>query len=236
METLCRWFFCDDFLQNFHLNNPKEIFIHKLPVFVEIFCQFLGKFLFLRKLHHILTHFFIKTLQNFIYKHKPSSPLKLQWHWHNHVRTHWPICVNIQISQLLKGGIDQWGVDHDSSFLQFELHWRQQIFELCKIGEINPHTSSWKWQRQLGRVRISSFMSIMSTHQQEELNMAKGSAYSCSHPTWKPKSHAMAVKTSEIASWVPMGKSMVRWLMFDILKNLHLTLATIPTFKIIIKL
>jgi hypothetical protein len=32
----------------------------------------------LRKLHHILTHFCIKTLQNFIYKHKPSSPLKLQ--------------------------------------------------------------------------------------------------------------------------------------------------------------
>jgi len=32
-----------DFLQNFHLNNPKEIFCHKLLVLVEIFCQFLGK-------------------------------------------------------------------------------------------------------------------------------------------------------------------------------------------------
>ncbi len=31
-------------------------------------------------------------------------------------------------------------------------------------------------------------------------------------------------------------KNMVRWLMFDILKNPHLTLATIHAFKIIIKL
>jgi hypothetical protein len=33
-----------------------------------------------------------------------------------------------------------------------------------------------------------------------------------------------------------MGKSMVRWLTFDILKSPHFTLVTIPTFKIIIKL
>ncbi len=32
------------------------------------------------------------------------------------------------------------------------------------------------------------------------------------------------------------GKSMVMWLMFDILKSQHLTLATIPTFKIIMKI
>jgi len=35
------------------------------------------------------------------------------------------------------GGIDQWGVDHDGSFLCFEPHQRQQILELHKIGEIN---------------------------------------------------------------------------------------------------
>ncbi len=33
-----------------------------------------------------------------------------------------------------------------------------------------------------------------------------------------------------------MGKNMVRWLTFDILKSPHLTLASILTFKIIIKL
>jgi hypothetical protein len=33
-----------------------------------------------------------------------------------------------------------------------------------------------------------------------------------------------------------MGKSMVRWFRFDILKTPHLTLTIIPTFKIIIKL
>jgi hypothetical protein len=32
------------------------------------------------------------------------------------------------------------------------------------------------------------------------------------------------------------GKSMVRWLTFDILKSPHLTLTTIPTLKMIIKL
>jgi hypothetical protein len=46
----------------------------------------------------------------------------------------------------------------------------------------------------------------------------------------------MVAKTSQTASWVPMGKSMVRWLTFDILKSPHLTLATIYAFKIIIKL
>jgi hypothetical protein len=32
-----------------------------------------------------------------------SSP---KWHWHNHVKTHSPICVDIQIPQLLRGGIN----------------------------------------------------------------------------------------------------------------------------------
>jgi hypothetical protein len=37
-------------------------------------------------------------------------------HWHNSVKTHQLICVNIQILQLLKGRIDQWGVGHDNPF------------------------------------------------------------------------------------------------------------------------
>ncbi len=36
--------------------------------------------------------------------------------------------------------------------------------------------------------------------------------------------------------FIVRGKSMVRWLMFDILKSSHLTLVTILAFKIIIKL
>jgi hypothetical protein len=37
-------------------------------------------------------------------------------HWHNCVRTHQTNCVDNQIFQLLKGGIDQWGVDHNNLF------------------------------------------------------------------------------------------------------------------------
>ncbi len=37
-----------------------------------------------------------------------------------------------------------------SSFPWLELHWRQQIFELCKIGEVNPLVLGWQWQRWLG--------------------------------------------------------------------------------------
>jgi hypothetical protein len=33
------------------------------------------------------------------------SSFKWHWHDHNHVKPHWPIYVNIQISQLLKGGL-----------------------------------------------------------------------------------------------------------------------------------
>jgi hypothetical protein len=45
---------------------------------VEFFYQFLEK---KKKIEKVTPHFdtlFIKTLQTFIYKHKPSSPLKLQ--------------------------------------------------------------------------------------------------------------------------------------------------------------
>jgi hypothetical protein len=40
-----------------------------------------------------------------------------KWHWHNHVKTHQPICVDIQMPQFLKGGIDWLGVSCNSSFL-----------------------------------------------------------------------------------------------------------------------
>jgi hypothetical protein len=32
------------------------------------------------------------------------------WHWHNRVKTHQLVCLDIQTPQLLKGGIDQWDV------------------------------------------------------------------------------------------------------------------------------
>jgi hypothetical protein len=53
-------------------------------------------------------------------KHKEEGPLTFsssKWHWQNHVKTHQLVCVNIQIPQLLKGRTDQWGVDHNKSFL-----------------------------------------------------------------------------------------------------------------------
>jgi len=42
----------------------------------------------------------------------------------------------------------------------------------------------------------------MSTRQRKELNVAKGSACSCSYPSWKPTFHAMATKVSQTTSWV----------------------------------
>jgi hypothetical protein len=39
-----------------------------------------------------------------------------KWHWCNHVKTYRHVYVNNQIPQLLKEGIDQWGVNCDSSF------------------------------------------------------------------------------------------------------------------------
>jgi hypothetical protein len=82
-----------------------------------------------------------------------GNPLALsssKWHWHNHVKTHWFIYVDIQILQLLMGGIDQWGVNHDSSFLWLEPHRRQGIFELRKIREVNPFMLGWQQQCWLG--------------------------------------------------------------------------------------
>jgi hypothetical protein len=48
--------------------------------------------------------------------------LSSKWHWHNPTREHQFVCENIQIPRLPKGGIDQWGVDCNMSFLGFELH------------------------------------------------------------------------------------------------------------------
>jgi hypothetical protein len=66
------------------------------------------------------------------------SPSSSKWHWHSRVKTHQYVCVSNQIPQFLRGGIDQWGVNCDSSFPWLELHPRQQILELRKIKEVNP--------------------------------------------------------------------------------------------------
>jgi hypothetical protein len=71
------------------------------------------------------------------------SPSNSKWHWHKCIKTHRHVCVNNQILQLLRGGIDQWGVGCDNSFLWLELHRRQQILELHKIGGVNLFTLCW---------------------------------------------------------------------------------------------
>jgi hypothetical protein len=53
-------------------------------------------------------------------------------------------------------------------------------------------------------VWMLSLVNTMSTHQQEKLNVVERSACNCSHPAWKPTSHAMATKVSWITSWIPM--------------------------------
>jgi hypothetical protein len=72
-----------------------------------------------------------------------------KWHWHNRVKTHRHVCVSNWIFQLLKGGIDWWGVSCNSSFPWLELHWRQQILELHKIGEVNLLVLGQQWQHRL---------------------------------------------------------------------------------------
>jgi hypothetical protein len=34
------------------------------------------------------------------------SPSSFKWHWHNHEKTHQHVCINKQILELLRGGID----------------------------------------------------------------------------------------------------------------------------------
>jgi hypothetical protein len=72
-----------------------------------------------------------------------------KWHGHNCVKTHQDVCVNNQIPELLKGGINQSIISYNNSFLWLKFHRKQQIFELCKIGEINLPMLGWQGQRQL---------------------------------------------------------------------------------------
>jgi hypothetical protein len=48
-----------------------------------------------------------------------------KWHWHNCVKTHLLAYVNIQISSLLRGGIDQRGVIRDIFVFWLESHRKQ---------------------------------------------------------------------------------------------------------------
>jgi hypothetical protein len=80
-------------------------------------------------------------------RQKEEGPLVLsrsKWHWHNYVKTHPHACVDIQIPQLLRGGIDQQGVDHDNSVLWLESHWKQQVLRWHKIKEVNLHMLGWQ--------------------------------------------------------------------------------------------
>jgi len=71
-------------------------------------------------------------------RQRPFDLSSSKWHWHNHVKTYLHVCVSSQILQLLRGGLDGWGgVGCDSFFPWLELHRRQQILELHKIGEVN---------------------------------------------------------------------------------------------------
>jgi len=72
-----------------------------------------------------------------------------KWHWHNCVKTHSSIYVDIQILPLLRGGINQQRVSHDSFVFWLELHRKQQILGWHKIREVNPLMLGWQWQCQL---------------------------------------------------------------------------------------
>jgi len=52
------------------------------------------------------------------------------------------------------------------------------------------------------RMQIPSSVRTMSTCQQNELNVIEGNTCSCYYPMWKPTSHAMVRKVSQITSWV----------------------------------
>jgi hypothetical protein len=61
--------------------------------------------------------------QRKITKAKRGGPLVLsnsKWHWHNWVKTHLLIYVDIQILPLLRGGIDWQGVSRNNSILWLE--------------------------------------------------------------------------------------------------------------------
>ncbi len=54
------------------------------------------------------------------------------------------------------------------------------------------------------KVQIPFLVNTMSTHQQKELRVVKGSACSYFLPTWKLTCRIMAAKVSWTSSWVPM--------------------------------
>ncbi len=124
-------------------------------------------------------------------------------HWHNYVKTHRLVCVDIKIPQFLKGGIDQWGVGCDNSFFWLELRRRHQIFELrTRLG--NKSTCVGSTLIMLARVWMPFLVSTMLIHQREEFNVVKRNTCSYFHHTWKPTFHAMVAKVSWIVSWVIM--------------------------------
>jgi hypothetical protein len=57
--------------------------------------------------------------------------------WKNYVKTYLPTYVDIQISPILRGGIDWWGVIYDRCVFWFESHQKQQILGEHKIKEVN---------------------------------------------------------------------------------------------------
>jgi len=99
-----------------------------------------------------------------------------KWHWHNRVKTHQLIFVDIQILQLLKG-----------------LSWLMGCWFLSFAWVALEATNLWVVQDQgnkyacvgstmimLARVWMPFLVNTMSIHQWEELNMVEGSACSCS--------------------------------------------------------
>jgi hypothetical protein len=64
--------------------------------------------------------------------------------------------------------------------------------------------------------------------------MVEGSACICSHPTWKPASHAMMAKVLQTASWVPMHLlpwvQCKRWTPIKLMQYVH-TNQKIPTIQ-----
>jgi hypothetical protein len=73
---------------------------------------------------------------------------KRKGHWHNCVRTHQTNCVDNQIFQLLKGGIDQWGVDHNNLFFSWVTSEATNPW-VAQIGEVNQLMLGQQWQHEL---------------------------------------------------------------------------------------
>jgi hypothetical protein len=84
-------------------------------------------------------------------------------------------------------------------------------------------------------VQMSSLVSTLLTHWQEELNMVERNACIYYHPTWKPTSHTMATKVLRITSWVlmcslPWTLECKKWIPIGLMGCVH-THRRIPTIK-----